>query len=122
MAVDEDLVARLRDVITEQALRHGFTLREKYMFGGLAFMVNDKMACGVINDELMVRVGRAAHDESLAHEYARPMDFTGRPMRGYVFIAARGCDTTASVVYWVRRAIANIESMSDRPTKSVKQR
>ena len=50
------------------------------------------------------------------------MDFTGRPMRGYVFIAARGCDTTASVVYWVRRAIANIESMSDRPTKSVKQR
>ena len=121
MAVDEDLVARVRDVITEQALHHGLVLREKYMFGGLAFMLNDKMACGVINDDLMVRVGPAAHEEALAHQHARPMDFTGRPMRGYVFIAARGCHSPTSVAYWVHRAATNIESLIHEQPKSVKR-
>ena len=87
------------------------------MFGGLAFMLSDKMACGVLNDELMVRVGPAAHDEALAHEHARTMDFTGRPMRGYVFIPASGCGTPASIAYCADRAATNIESLLDaQPT------
>jgi len=111
MAPDQGLVARVRAAITDQALEHRLALREKHMFGGFAFMLDDKMACGVINDDLMVRVGPAAHDDALAHEHARPMDFTGKPMRGYVFVGARGCDTQASVAYWVDRAAANVESL-----------
>jgi len=74
-------------------------------------MLNNKMACGVINDQLMVRVGPAAYDDALSHEHAAPMDFTGRPMRGYVFIARRGCHTQTSVTYWVERAATNIYSL-----------
>jgi TfoX/Sxy family transcriptional regulator of competence genes len=111
MAIDEDLAARAREAMTEQALRRGFTLAEKRMFGGLAFMLNSKMACGVINDELMVRVGPAAHDDALAREHARPMDFTGKPMRGYVFIASDGCRTPTEVTYWADRAADNIAGL-----------
>jgi hypothetical protein len=60
MAPDQALIARVRDAITEQALQRRLTPREKHMFGGLAFMLNDKMACGVIDTDLMVRVGPAA--------------------------------------------------------------
>lgn len=105
------LAERVRDAITEQALRRGLTLREKHMFGGLAFMLEDKMACGVVDGHLMVRVGPAAHAEALTHRHARPMDFTGRPMRGYVFIDRDGCATPAAVAYWVDRAAANVQTL-----------
>ena len=121
MAIDQDLVARVRDAITEQALQRGLVLHEKHMFGGLAFLLNDKMACGVINDDLMVRVGPAAYDEALTHEHARPMDFTGRPMRGYVFVGARGCETQTSVAYWVDSAATNIQSLIHEEPTSVKR-
>ena len=121
MALDQALIARVRDAITEQAFQRQLTLREKHMFGGLAFMLNDKMACGVINGDLMVRVGPAAYEGALAHQHTRPMDFTGRPMRGYVFIAARGCHSPTSVAYWVHRAATNIESLIHEQPKSVKR-
>lgn len=111
MAPDPELAARVREAITDQALERGLLLREERMFGGLAFMLDDKMACGVIDHDLMVRVGPAAYDDALAHEHARPMDFTGKPMRGYVFIGPAGCDTQASVTYWIDRAATNIESL-----------
>ena len=63
------------------------------MFGGLAVMVEGKMACGVIGEELMARVGPSRHAQALEHPHARPMDFTGRPMTGYVFIKPAGCST-----------------------------
>jgi hypothetical protein len=121
MALDQGLVARVREAMTEHALDCRLVLREKHMFGGLAFMLNDKMACGVINDDLMVRVGPAAHEEALAHQHARPMDFTGRPMRGYVFIAPRGCHTHTSVAYWVDRAATNIQSLISQEPESAKR-
>jgi TfoX/Sxy family transcriptional regulator of competence genes len=118
MAVDQGLAMRVREAITEQALQRGLALREKRMFGGLAFMLNDEMACGVISDDMMVRVGPAAYDDALAHEHARPMDFTGKPMRGYIFIAARGCHTQTSVTYWVDRAATNMHSLIRAAPKS----
>jgi TfoX/Sxy family transcriptional regulator of competence genes len=60
MPVDQSLAGRVRDAITDLAMQRGLPLREKNMFGGLAFMLNDKMACGVIDTDLMVRVGPAA--------------------------------------------------------------
>ena len=65
---------------------------ERKMFGGLAFLIRGNMACGVVRDELMVRTGPANYEAALARPHARPMEFTGRPMRGMVFIAVEGLD------------------------------
>ncbi len=65
-------------------------VREKKMFGGLAFLLRGNMCCGVVGDELMVRVGAESYEEALAHPYAREMDFTGTPMKGFVYVACEG--------------------------------
>ena len=63
-------------------------LTERKMFGGIAFMLNGNMCCGVTNDDLMVRVGADGLEDALDQPHARPMDFTGRPMKGFVFVDA----------------------------------
>jgi TfoX/Sxy family transcriptional regulator of competence genes len=101
VAYDEALAARIR-----QALRPRVAFTEKEMFGGLAFLLDGKMFCGIVKDDLMVRVGPERYAEALAKPHARPMDFTGRPMKGYVFVAAAGCRTGRAVAAWVDRALA----------------
>lgn len=96
MAYDENLAQRVRTVLKG---RHGIT--EKRMFGGICFMVNGNMCCGVEKNRLMLRVGKERHDEILAKKHARPMDFTGRPMRGFVFVDAEGFKTAAMLRKWV---------------------
>ena len=75
MPYDEGLAERVREQLAPQA-----PFEERKMFGGLAFMVNTHMACGIVKDDLMVRVGKAGHDAALAAG-AGEMSFTGRPMR-----------------------------------------
>lgn len=96
MAFDETVAARVRTSLAEVD-----AVTEKRMFGGLAFLLHGHMVCGVIRDELMVRVGPATYDEALARPHARAMDFTGRPMRGMVFVAAEGFTTDADLETWV---------------------
>lgn len=98
MAYDEELADRVRRALGPRA-----DVSEKKMFGGIAFLLGGKMFCGVARDELMVRVGPASHAEALAMRHARPMDFTGRPMNGYVFVAAAGCRTVQAVKPWIER-------------------
>ena len=81
MGYDERLAERVRAVLADLD-----GVREQKMFGGLAFMVRDKMCVGVTNDDLMVRLGVDGHDAALKRPHARPMDFTGRPMKGFVFV------------------------------------
>lgn len=100
MAYDEKLALRVR-----QALDGPRGVTEKKMFGGLAFLLDGKMFCGVLGDELMVRVGPEAHAAALRRPHARPMDFTGRPMKGYVFVAAAGVRSVPAVGRWVAQAI-----------------
>lgn len=76
------------------------------MFGGLTFMVAGRMACGVVHDELMVRVGPDGHDAALAEPHTRPMDFTGRPMRGMVYVDPAGVASDADLASWLDRAIS----------------
>ncbi len=121
MAVNPALAERVRSAATDEALRRGLDIREKHMFGGLAFMLNNKMACGVIADELMVRVGPDAYQAALSQPHARPMDFTGRPMRGYVFVAADGCATQAAVDRWVARSATHIEELTSMRKSSAKR-
>jgi TfoX/Sxy family transcriptional regulator of competence genes len=108
MAYDEDLADRIRDVLA------GRDVREQKMFGGLAFMVGGHMAVGVVGDELMARVGADGEDEALEQPHARPMDFTGRPMTGFVFVEAAGVADDDDVRAWVERALAFVATLPPR--------
>jgi hypothetical protein len=72
------------------------------MFGGVAFLLDGKMFCGVIRDQLVVRVGPERNDEALRQPHARPMDFTGRPMKGYVYVTPAGHRAGAALRNWVQ--------------------
>ncbi|HSG15909.1 MAG TPA: TfoX/Sxy family protein [Anaerolineae bacterium] len=96
MAYDEGLAERIHQVVID---RPGVS--QKKMFGGLAFMLNDYMFCGVTAEELMARVGPNNYAASLAKEHVREMDFTGRSMKGYVFVAPEGLESDQALAYWV---------------------
>jgi TfoX/Sxy family transcriptional regulator of competence genes len=101
MPYDEGLAQRIRELLDDDA-----RISEKRMFGGVVFLANGNMAAGIIRDELMVRVGPAAYDEALALPHARAMDFTGRPMRGFVQVAPAGFEDDADLRAWLGRGIA----------------
>jgi uncharacterized protein (TIGR02453 family) len=104
MAYSEDLAARVRGTLGDRD-----DVVEKKMFGGLAFMVGGKMACGIVKDDLMARVGDDRYEDALARPHARVMDFTGKPMRGFVLVGAEGVRTAASLRKWVAEALSFAE-------------
>lgn len=109
MAADEGTVQRVRELL---AGRHD--VDERRMFGGLAFMVAGNMLCAVSSDHLMVRVGKDAHEEALARPHARPMDFTGRPMAGFVLVEPAGYADDADLEGWLARALAFVGTLPPR--------
>jgi TfoX/Sxy family transcriptional regulator of competence genes len=102
MAYNEKLADMTRELI---ALTHK-KVTEKAMFGGLCFMVNDKMCVGVEKERLMVRLDPAKYEEALEKEGSRPMDFTGRVMKGYVFVDIDVLNTRKKLDYWIQLALA----------------
>jgi hypothetical protein len=105
---DERLAQRIRDVISRDA-----EVEERKMFGGIAFMVDSKMVVGIVGDELMVRLGPDAFTEALGQPHVRPMDFTGRPMAGFVFVAPAGT-REAALERWIERARAYVATVPVR--------
>ena len=101
MAYSEKLANMTRELI---AATHK-NVEEKAMFGGLCFMVNDKMCVGVEKDRLMVRLDPEKYDEVMEREGCRPMDFTGRVMKGFVFVDADVLTTKKKLGYWVKLAL-----------------
>jgi hypothetical protein len=101
MPYNEVLAQRVRAALAEQ-----LAVDEKKMFGGLAFMLNGNMCCGIIHDDLMVRVGPEQHADALIQPHVRELDFTGRPMRGMIVVAAEGLNSDAELEAWVRRGVA----------------
>jgi TfoX/Sxy family transcriptional regulator of competence genes len=99
MGYSESLASRVREILAE-----GGDVAERKMFGGLAFMVNGHMCCGITRDDLMLRLGPDRAAEALEEPHVRPMDFTGRPMKGYVYVATPGLRTEAKLRRWVRLA------------------
>lgn len=97
MAYNEALASRVRAVLAESA---GIT--EKRMFGGLAFLKHGHMFVGVTADELMARVGKDAYLGALKRKHVREMDFTGKPMVGYVFVGSSGLAKDAELAFWVQ--------------------
>ena len=107
MAFDEGSATRVRDALADAP-----DLSERKMFGGLCFMSQGHMVCGVGNgDDLMLRVGPDQHAELLLQPHARPMDFTGRPMKGFVFVATEGYAEDEDLEFWVERALAYATSL-----------
>lgn len=106
MAYDQQIADEVRTAIGP---RPGVTERE--MFGGIAFMINGNMAVGVSGDELMVRVGKDAHDDAISRRGARTFDMGARPMRGWVSVAAEGFSTEEDFDFWVSRGVSHAESL-----------
>lgn len=106
MAYDEHLASRIR-----KALGREPGISEKKMFGGLAFLRYGHMFVGLSDSTLMARVGKDHYQESLAREYVRVMDFTGKPMAGYVFIDEPGTATEDALRFWVGRCLTFVSTL-----------
>ena len=96
MAYDLALAARISALLKG---RRG--VEEKRMFGGVCFLVQGNMCCGVAGKKLMVRVGPAGYEAALQASHARPMDLTGRPLRGFVFVMPQGLRGQKALKAWV---------------------
>jgi len=101
MAYDEKLADRVREIIAETHKN----IEEKKMFGGLCFMVNDKMCVGVEKERLMLRIDPEKYEEVIEKEGCAPMDFTGKPMKGFVFVDKEVLRTKKQLQYWMDLAL-----------------
>ncbi len=106
MAYDEDVADRLREAMKR---RRGIT--EKKMFGGIAFMANGHMACGVVKDFLCFRLGEEGAAEALGEPHTRPMDFTGKPLKTMIYLDPPGFKKDADLKAWVDRALTFARSL-----------
>jgi len=106
MAYAENDGQRVRDALGDRD-----DVIEKKMFGGLCFMVRGHMAVGLTAAELMVRVGPDAWEDALAEEHAREMDFTGKSLKGFVYVDPAGWATKKDLAKWVARGVAFAESL-----------
>ena len=96
MAYDEGVAERLREAFGT----HPFMV-EKKMFGGIAFMVTGHMCCGVVDETLMARVGPDQYEEALKKPHTRVMDFTGKPMKGFVYVDPEGFESEEDLQSWI---------------------
>lgn len=101
MAYDEELAQRIREVLAGQP-----GLVEKKMFGGVGFMLQGNMACGVNQENLIVRVGPGRYQEALDRPHARVFDMTGRPMKGWVSVDPGGYKAKSDLQDWVQQGVA----------------
>lgn len=108
MAYDEYLADRIRVQLGDQQS----SFEEKKMMGGLCFMVDGKMCCGIHFDKkretdlLMARIGSEASEQAIERPGCLPMDFTGRPMKGYVFVSPEGFDSDEDLAHWIKLCLA----------------
>jgi TfoX/Sxy family transcriptional regulator of competence genes len=112
MAFDEALASRIRALLVGSA-----GIAERRMFGGLAFLKHGHMFVGVTGTDLLARVGKEAHAAALARPHARAMDFTGKPMAGYVFVGAEGLAKPSALEAWVRACERFVAGLPPRAKK-----
>jgi TfoX/Sxy family transcriptional regulator of competence genes len=106
MAYDEGVAQRLREVYADRP-----DVVEKKMFGGLAFMVGGYMSCGVADETLMVRVGPDNYADALSQPHAREMDFTGKPLKGFVYVDPEGFESDRALAGWVETSLRFVTSL-----------
>ncbi len=96
MAYNEKLADRIREALVDTP-----RTKEKIMLGGVCFMVNNKMCVGVVKDEMMCRINPEVQEVALERDGCRVMDFTGRPMKGYIFVSEEGMKSKKDLTYWI---------------------
>ncbi len=116
MAYDEELAQRVRELLAEQN-----SVTEKKMFGGLAFMLSGNMLGGIVGGDLMVRVGPEHYQNALESAHARPMDFTGRPSKGMVYVDTDGCETDSELRSWIYRGLSFTSSLPPNSGRTKKR-
>lgn len=109
MAYDEGVAQRLREGMQEIP-----GISEKKMFGGIAFMVHGNMCVGVVKDTLMLRVGADRYNEVLKHRHVRKMDFTGKPMTGFVYVDPEGFESDADLEHWINIAYTYVRELPSK--------
>ncbi len=112
MAYDEPLANRIR-----QAFGTRNDITERKMFGGLAFLYRGRMCCGIVGHDLMVRIRDAEFDAVMRGRHVRAMDFTGKPIRGFVYVSPPGFRTAAALRTWVSRGERVAKEKATEPTK-----
>ena len=106
MAYDEKLAGRVRKVLAKRK-----EVKEINMMGGLCFTLRGNMCCGVAGKKLMVRVGKEQYESALQKPHAKPMDLTGRPLRGFVFVMPQGVRTRKALKVWVDLGVRYANSL-----------
>jgi len=106
MACNAALVERI-----EKLLRRRRSVTQKKMFGGVCFLVNGNMCCGVERDKLVVRVRLEQYEQLLRRRHVKPMDFTGRPLRGFVYVLPQGLQSRAALKMWIDRGLRYAKSV-----------
>jgi len=106
MAYDEGLAQRIRESLQARS-----DVSEKKMFGGLCLMVGGHMCCGIVGDTLMARVGPAKYPHALEREHAREMDFTGKALKGMVYVQPEGLETDSALDYWILECLEFVDSL-----------
>ena len=87
---------------------------QKEMFGGISFLINGRMCCGVINEDLVLRVDPRDYEILLKNKNFRPMDFTGRPLKGFVYVNQKGCKSTATLVKFLKLSVEYVLSLKEK--------
>ena len=113
MVYDEKLAERIRKTIGKN--KH---ITEKHMFGGLSFLYNKKMFCGVLKYDLVLKMSHEQSEDALKKPNVRPMDFTGRPMKGFVYVNQKGCKSDKDLKKWIQLSMSYVSTL---PTKSIKK-
>jgi TfoX/Sxy family transcriptional regulator of competence genes len=101
MAYDEKLAKRIEAILEDTE-----GIATKQMFGGLCFLHNGNMVCGVTPNDMMVRVGKERYDDILQRKHARQMDFTGKPLAGMVYVSKEGCKSKSALKKWIDLGLA----------------
>jgi len=101
MAYDEYLQERIESILNEKRIQYD----ARKMMGGLVYMVDDKMCFGIVKGDLMARVGVENYESLMERNGARPMDFTKRPMKGYIFVAPEGIDYEEDLEFWIDKCL-----------------
>ena len=107
MPYSELLADRIRQVLKQKRVAY----EEKKMMGGLTFMVDKKMCVGIVKDDLMARVGKDNYENALKKKGCRKMDFTGKPLKGFVFVDAEGIDLDDDLEAWIDQALEFVRGL-----------
>lgn len=112
MSYDEGLAERIREQFQDR-----IDVDEKRMFGGLCFMVSNHTCCGIVQETLMARVGPDNYEKCLARKYVKEMDFTGKAMKGMVYVSPEGIESDSNLAEWISICTSFVESLPAKKPK-----